>query len=145
MVKGFDFDISQEGELLLDAETHDIAAVNKNDLRLQLAYDRIKSVTTTWLYDEVGANLEMLIGKPCNQDTAKTGKNLITEQLTFDGLWEDSEIYIQAEIDSYIHLIFYVFFKIYDENTDDTYSEEIIAELDLIKGVNVRYGWEPKL
>lgn len=144
MVQGFDFGLSTNGELVLNQDTYDIEAKMDNDLRLQLAYDRIKSVTQNWFIDNVGANLESLIGKPCNQDSAETGKSLILNQLTFDSLWEPDEIFIKATIVDMIHLIYNVYFKIKDESTDDTYSYEIIAEIDLVKGVNIRYGWEPK-
>lgn len=144
MVKGFDFGLDTSGELVLNSNTWDIQAKTDNDLRLQLAYDRIKSVTNNWFIDKIGANLESLIGKPCNQDTAELGKTLINEQLTFDSLWDSSEIFIKASIIDMIHLTYNVYFKIKDESTEDTHSYEIIADIDLVKGVNIRYGWEPK-
>lgn len=144
MINGFDFGLSTGGELVLNPGTWDIEAKTDNDLRLQLAYDRIKSVANNWFIDGIGANLESLIGRPCNQDSAEAGKELILNQLTFDSLWEPSEVFIKATIVDMIHLVYNVYFKIKDESTDDTYSYEIIAEIDLVKGVNIRYGWEPK-
>ena len=43
-----------------------------------------------------------------------------------------------------VNLVYNIFFKIKDETTEDVYSYEIIADIDLVKGVHVRYGWEPK-
>ena len=36
------------------------------------------------------------------------------------------------------------YFKIYQQETEEVYSYEIDVELDLVKGVHVRYGWEPR-
>ncbi len=144
MVKGFDFGLDTSGELVLNPDTHDIQAKTDNELRLQLAYDRIKSVTTNWFMEEIGADLESLIGRPCNKEMAEAGKQLIFKQLTFDKLWEASEIHIKATIKDMINITYSVYFKIKDESTEDTSSYEIIAEIDLVKGVNIRYGWEPK-
>lgn len=144
MVQGFDFGLSTGGELVLNQSTWDIQAKMDNDLRLQLAYDRIKSVATNWFIDGIGANLESLIGKPCNEDAAETGKTLIMQQLTFDSLWEPEEIFIKATIVDMINITYNVYFKIKDASTEDTYSYELIAEIDMVKGVNIRYGWEPK-
>lgn len=144
MVKGFDFGLSTSGELVLNQDTHDIEAKMDNELRLQLAYDRIKSVANNWFIDHVGADLESLIGKPCNKELAEAGKYLIIKQLTFDKLWDESEIHIKAAINDMINITYNVYFKIKDESTEDTSSYEIIAEIDLVKGVHIRYGWEPK-
>lgn len=144
MVQGFDFGLDTSGELVLNPNTWDIQSKTDNDLRLQLAYDRIKSVATNWFIDEIGANLESLIGKPCNEDAAETGKELILRQLTFDSLWDSSEIFIKATIVDMINITYNVYFKIKDVSTEDTYSYELIAEIDMVKGVKIRYGWEPK-
>ncbi len=144
MVKGFDFGLSTSGDIVLNPETWDIQAQTDNNLRLQLAYDRIKSVTTNWFIDSIGANLESLIGKPCNEDTAEAGKELIMHQLTFDSLWGTDEIFIKATIVDMINITYNVYFKIKDISTEDTYSYELVAEIDMVKGVKIRYGWEPK-
>lgn len=144
MIHGFDFGITTDGELLLEEETHDIVSKYNDELRLQLAYDRIKSVSENWFIDKIGANIEMLIGKPCNENYAEMGKNLIYNQLTKDSLWDQNEFYIKANIIDMIHLRYNILFKIIDNETEDISSYEIIADIDLIKGVKVRYGWEPK-
>lgn len=144
MVKGFDFGLSTSGELVLDPQTWDIQRKKDNDLRIQLAYNRIKSVTNNWFIDNVGANLESLIGKPCNRDNAEYGKNLIMQQLTFDKLWNNNEIFVKATIINMFNITYNIYFKLQDEATEDVYSYEMIAEIDLVKGVNIRYGWEPR-
>jgi hypothetical protein len=145
MVQGFDIGIDTTGEMILDSSIHDILSKEEEELRLQLTYNRIKSVTENWFRDEeVGANLESLIGRPCNVATAENGKNLISHQLLFDKLWDEKEFFIKCTINNMINLVYNIYFKIEDKETDDTFSYEIIAEIDLVKGVKIRYGWEPK-
>ena len=144
MINGFDFNITPEGELIVDNNTHDIAIAEQDSLRIQLAYNRIKSITHNWFVDEIGANLEELIGKPCTKDTAEYGKQKIIQELTIDELWNSEDIFIRSEIKNNTMIVYNIYLKIYQAETEDVYSYEIEAELDLVKGVYIRYGWEPR-
>lgn len=144
MAEGFDFSFSPEGEIIVDTETHDIAKSTEDDLRIQLAYNRIKSISHNWFVDEIGANLEELVGMPCTEDTAEYGKLKIMNVLTIDDLWSSNDIFIKSEIKNNTNITYSIYLKIYQSETEDTYSYEIIAELDLVKGVFIRYGWEPR-
>ena len=141
---GFDFGITSEGEIVVNTDSHDIIKTVDNDLKIQLAYNRIKSISHNWFVDEVGADLEELVGKPCTEDIAEYGKTKIINVLTFDGLWSDSDIFIKSEIKNNTNITYSIFLKIYQSETEDTYSYEITAELDLVKGVFIRFGWEPR-
>ena len=99
-VNGFDFNIDETGEIVLDIETHDIAKVSDTDLKIQLAYTRIKSCINEWFYDEVGANLEELVGRAAKTSTIETGRSRILQVLTYDKLWDDNDIFIQAIIEN---------------------------------------------
>ena len=144
MVEGFDFGFTPEGEIIIDKDSHDITQTTDNDLRIQIAYNRIKSISYNWFIDEVGANLEEIVGKPCTESTAEYGKSKIIDVLTFDELWSDDEIFIKTEIKNNTNITYTIYLKIYQSETEDTYSYEIEAELDLVKGVFVRYGWKPR-
>lgn len=144
MIQGFDFGFTPKGELIIDKEIHDIKTTKEDELRIQLAYNRIKSISTNWYVDEVGADLEEIIGRACDKDTAEYGKSKIMHVLTFDGLWEKDDIFIKAEIKNNINITYTIYLKITQQETEDVYSYEIEAELDLIKGVKIRYGWEPR-
>lgn len=144
MIQGFDFGFTPEGELIIDKEIHDIKTTKEDELRIQLAYNRIKSISTNWYVDEVGADLEEIIGRACDKDTAEYGKSKIMHVLTFDGLWEKDGIFIKSEIKNNINITYTIYLKITQQETEDVYSYEIEAELDLIKGVKIRYGWEPR-
>jgi hypothetical protein len=144
MIEGFDFDFTPEGEIIVDNETHDINKSTNDELRIQLAYNRIKSISHNWFVDEIGADLEELIGKPCTQDIAEYGKQKIISVLAVDNLWEPTDVFIQSEIVNNTNIIYSIYLKIKQTETEDTYSYEITAELDLVKGVFIRFGWEPR-
>ena len=141
---GFDFGFSPDGEIIVDSNTHDIYKSQEDELKIQLSYNRIKSISKNWFIDEVGADLEEIIGKACNETTAEYGKLKIIDVLTFDGLWNDSDIFIKSEIKNNINITYNIFLKLRQSDTEEVYSYEIDAELDLVKGVHIRYGWEPR-
>jgi len=144
MIDGFDFGFSPEGEITIDELTHDIKKQTKDDLRVQLAYNRVKSISRTWYVDKIGADLEEIIGRPCTKEVVDYGKFKIIEAITFDNTWSREDIFIKAAIIDNTKITYNIYLKIVQQETEDTYSYEIIAELDLVKGVFVRYGWEPR-
>lgn len=141
---GFDFGFSPDGEIIVDTDTHDIYKSQEDELKIQLSYNRIKSISKNWFVDEVGADLEEIIGKACNETTAEYGKLKIIDVLTFDRLWDDKDIFIKSEIKNNINITYNIFLKLRQSDTEEVYSYEIDAELDLVKGVHIRYGWEPR-
>ncbi len=141
---GFDFGFTTDGEIIVDSTTHDIKASEADDLRIQLAYNRIKSISNNWFVDEVGADLEEIIGRPCTEEIAEYGKLKIVDVLVFDGLWNDNDIFIKTEIKNNTNITYSIYLKLYQSETEDTYSYEITAELDLVKGVFIRFGWRPR-
>lgn len=156
--EGFDFTFLPEGEITTDRSNHDIQTSELYDLKIQLAYNRIKSVTNNWFVDNIGANLEELIGKPCSLDYVNLGKEKIIQSLTFDQLWDIDDIYISSKIENNTKVIYTVYLKVYETAnandivvnkeskmlSEDPVSYEITAELDLVKGVFIRYGWRPR-
>ena len=144
MAETFDFGISTDGEIIVDADTHDISQTMSDDLRVQLAYNRIKSISRNWFVDEIGADLEELVGRPCTTEIAEYGKLKILRVLIIDELWNEKDIFIKTEIKNNTNIIYSIYLKLYQSETEDTYSHEIVAELDLIKGVFIRFGWEPR-
>ena len=143
-MEGFDFAITTEGELIINEENHDIVKSLDDDLRIQLAYNRIKSISKNWFVDEVGADMEELIGRPCTEDMAEYGKQKIINVLLIDDLWNKDDIFIKAEIKDNVHIIYSVYLKLFQSETEDTISYEITVELDLVKGVFIKFGWDPR-
>ena len=140
----FDFGFSPDGEIIIDSDTHNIYKSQEDELKIQLSYNRIKSISKNWFIDEVGADLEEIIGKACNDTTAEYGKLKIIDVLTFDNLWDENDIFIKSEIKNNINITYNIYLKLRQSNSNEVYSYEIDVELDLVKGVNVRYGWEPR-
>lgn len=142
---GFDFGIDDFGELQLDDLTYDIHKKEGNENKIQLSISRIKSVASNWFYDNAGADLELIIGKPCNADTAETGKTMISNALTMDNLWKENEFIIVSEISNNKKTISYtIYFKIYQQDSEIPSSATINVLLDLVKGVNINYGWKAR-
>lgn len=137
----FDFSLDETGELNINSTTHDIELKTDDELRIQMAFTRIKSVSNNWYIDNIGANLETLIGKPCDSTNADYGKEKIINSLIYDGLWNEDDIYIKSEIINNKNIKYYVYLRTYQSESEDTITTEIIVELDLVKGVNIRYGW----
>ena len=141
---GFDFGFSPDGEIIVDSETHDIYKSKDDELKIQLSYNRIKSISKNWFIDEVGADMEELIGRPCTEDMAEYGKQKIINVLLIDNLWNKDDIFIKAEIKDNVHIIYSVYLKLFQSETEDTISYEITVELDLVKGVFIKFGWDPR-
>lgn len=141
-VNGFDFGIAPDGELLVSHETGDIKKISDNDLKLQLAMSRLKSCVNEWFYDEVGVDMEELVGRPLNERLVDVGTSRIIEALTFDELWDESDIFIQPKITDTTHLAYYVYLRIRNADEKPDTSQCIITDLDLVKGVKIRYGWD---
>lgn len=141
MAEGFDFGIAPDGEIVIDNKTHDIAQVTDNELKIQLAYTRIKSCINEWYYDEVGANLEELVGRAAKTSTIEVGKSRIIEVLTYDELWDTEDLFVQSIIENATKLTYAVYFKVKTNDEFGETSKTIYIDLDLVKGVKVRYGW----
>lgn len=138
---GFDFDIDESGELIVDDEKHEINKISDDELKIQLAYTRIKSISHGWFYDYVGADLEELVGRSIKESTIELGKQKIIEVLTFDDLWNAEDILIISNIKDSTHLIYSVFLRTYTNDEFGEKSIELTIELDLIKGVKIKFGW----
>ena len=140
-MSGFDFDIDELGELVINQEEHEINKITDDELRIQLAYTRIKSIAQGWFYDYVGADLEELVGRSIKDSTIEYGKEKIMNVLTFDNLWDGNDILITSNVQYSTHLIYSVYLKTYTNDEFGEKSVELIIELDLIKGVKIRFGW----
>lgn len=140
--EGFDFELTGDGELKVDCATHEPGTVTDVKGKIQLSVTRIKSVAKNWFYDNAGADLEQIVGRPCTPATAEVGRKLIRNSLTENGLWEDNQFYIKSEIRADRTIVYQVYFKIYQNVNEKELSYSITVEMDLIRGVKVRYGWK---
>lgn len=143
-MEGFDFGFLPEGEIIVDNESHDIIKAVDNELKIQFAINRIKSISNDWFIDKIGADLEELVGRPCTSEIAEYGKDKIVNSLIFDGMWTRDDIFIRAEIKNNTNITYTIYLKVYQVDTEDTYSYEVTTTLDLVKGVFIKFGWEPR-
>ena len=56
----------------------------------------------------------------------------------------EDDIFIKAEIKDNVHIVYSVYLKLFQSETEDTISYEITVELDLVKGVFIKFGWDPR-
>lgn len=128
-----DFSLDELGEFSLD-EDNKLNEVSEDELRKQIAFCRIKSVTTDWFGDKVGADLEQFLGYPNTTNTLSKVLYSITESLTNDNFIKNEDIYIIPKATERA-ISFLVFInKIYDEG-----PLIINVTLDIVGGVRVKY------
>lgn len=129
-----DFAITFGGDLS-QSTTKSLDIVKKDGLKFQNARCRVQSVQSDWYMDNVGANLESLIGLPNEADTVELGKNLIIASLTEHGLYKPDELYLEIEDISATTLRYLVYLK-----TEDRRARLLHVTVDALEGVTVEKG-----
>lgn len=112
-----DLMLTEDGDLFVDVKTNDLAVVQKQSYIAQTARNLIKITDPEWIdyqIEDIGANLEDLIGQPNTQETAIEGIQRIVGVLTMGGLLTTDEIYVKPVPVSRQYIAFYVFIKIPD-------------------------------
>lgn len=136
-----DFYLTNDGDLELFQEvdlegkvSNSILDTDKDTLRNQIAMCRILSVTHDWFYDNVGADLEQIIGEAVTTNTLTTGRELILDSLTKNDFISSDDIRIESIITSPNSIGYNVYIKqMYNQNFFIMFE----VTLDLIKGVKV--------
>lgn len=124
-----DFRIDKEGEISYD----NMAILNKNEYRVQMAECRLKSIKNDWYGDNIGANLEELFGEYVSTEISSTLQEKIYTALTYDLFFSDRDIYVEAETnESAMSVKALVYIK--DINSNTTYKT-LDIELDLFNGI----------
>ena len=92
-----DFKLTDIGDLSLSSERE--LEFSQNDaLNLQYALARVKSAKNDWYIDNVGADLERLIGEPLNEQLIEQGKQMIMDALTEYNLFKTNEVRSQMRL-----------------------------------------------
>ena len=131
----FDFNITNQGELIYNHLTQDIDKVEKDDLTRQIAMNRIRSVTDDWFNSKIGANLEEYIGMANTPNTSFDVMESIINSLTFDDFLKKSDIYQIPRLDK-TDLSIKLFIKKEFEN--DPIVIDVV--IDMSSGVRISYG-----
>ncbi|MCX7610377.1 MAG: hypothetical protein N2043_02160 [Ignavibacterium sp.] len=112
----FDFRLDENGDLILTNDwSGDISMVNGVDYLIQQVEIRIKE-----------SDIDDLIGEKNTMEVAEKGKGMIISALTYDGLIDFSDIYVEAVPISPHVLYFYVFVK----SPIEAYAEQNGEEVD---------------
>lgn len=128
-----DLRITPDGDLIV--KDNDLATIEGFEAAAQNVYCRLMSSDPEWYMEQIGANLEDLLGKPNTRETATEGEDMIKDVLTSDGLVSYEDLYVQAVPLDKSTLVFYVYFK------PDGYDGEAIGyevELNLSIGAKLR-------
>lgn len=135
-MEGFDFSLTNDGDLYKTEE--DIRICSGNEWRYQTAGATIKSISHNWYVDEIGSNLEELIGHPIDEILLEKGRKKILTSLLENGLFEEKDILIIYEMKTLNRADYSVYLRFFE-------PEEIVksigVQLDLVKGVELRMGW----
>ena len=128
-----EFKLTDVGDLSLSSERE--LEFSQNDaLNLQYALARVKSAKNDWYIDNVGADLERLIGEPLNEQLIEQGKQMIMDALTEYNLFKISEIYIQHREDvEEEQLSYYVYLRMSSMER----SQVLSVSLSPVVSVNV--------
>ena len=112
-----DFLIDSNGDLLLD--NNKLKTCEGEDAKVQAAYCICKSLSKDWFIDNLGANLEQMLGMTINRSTIDYGKRLIVIALT--DLYSASDLYID-HIQEDSSIIYTVYIKKEDELTSNKFT-----------------------
>jgi hypothetical protein len=128
-----DLTLTSAGDLALTAGG-DLATVNQLQYQAQQALCRVKSVTVDWLYDNVGADLEDLLGLENNPATAELFKTKVKAALTQGGFLEEQDIYAEVIPTDKAKLVMFLFLN--SPFAQDATGFEV--SLDLAAGAIIR-------
>lgn len=131
-----DLALTGDGDLMLN-ESGDLALVEGPSFVVQSVYNRIKSVTVDWFYDNIGADLIDFLGYPNTRDTAKCIEARLISTLTAGGLLDTDSIFVKVVPVSRTTLSAFVFIKLTEDENESPVGFEISINLD--GGVSVKY------
>lgn len=131
---GFDFSITESGELILD-EDNDIKKTSKDDLRIQRVICAIKSISSDWYNDNIGADLEQYIGEQISQELINSFVSSIYSAVIATNAVAKEDLFIVPNVYK-TSIILSIFLKKINSNS----SYNISVNFDMVKGVNISFG-----
>ena len=131
---GFDFGISEKGELIFESNSSNILQKTNDELIKQIAINRIKSIKGDWFNTTVGTDIESFIGSENNGSTMKQIMTSIKNSLLDDGLIKEDELYMIPKIKDDVSGV-----KVFIKNNYKSYPIIIDVEIDIVGGVRINY------
>lgn len=132
-----DFRFSTDGDLELESSA--LLDVSGQRESIQLIMCTIASVSHDWFYDNIGCDLEQLIGEPCSNVTLSNGANIIFNTIMKTKLYESDDIKVESKLINKEYIGYNVYIRDYEK---PNYYYVIEVGIDLIKGISVRLGDE---
>lgn len=129
----WDLALDEEGDLILDSEG-DLQTYNKNDLLVQIVEICLKTTNPDWPIENIGVDLEDLIGLDNTRETAEYGASKIKESLLKTGFLKEDEIWIEYKPSGYTSIVFFIYIKSPFDDRVFLYETEI----DVTIGSSVR-------
>lgn len=126
-----DLMINQFGELAIC--NGDIRTCTDDELKFQKAICISKSVAKNWFIDNIGADLEQIVGDTISPTTISKGKELLYTSLS--DVYIRTDIYIEEELDGTT-----IKYTVYLKNSDNISSRVLYVDIDLVAGINIRIG-----
>lgn len=110
----------------------EVDEVSKYDVLKQIVINRVKSIKPDWFYDNVGANLESILGKENSKETAQLGAQLIIESLAGDGYIDENNIYVKPIPTDLFTIVYYLAIRVSDND-----ALQFKINIALNAGVNI--------
>lgn len=129
----YDIELTDDGDLNLDFFSKEFIVISENDYISQQVKIRVKTVNSDWFFDDLGADMEQLLGQPNTKGTAEKGISLIRNCLTYDSFLANDDIYIKPIPTDVDNVSFFLFVK--TPFTEKPLSFEIAVALSA--GVNI--------
>lgn len=129
----YDIELTDDGDLNLDFFSKEFIVISENDYISQQVKIRVKTVNSDWFFDDLGADMEQLLGQPNTIGTAEKGISLIRNCLTYDSFLANDDIYIKPMPTDVDNVSFFLFIK--TPFTEKPLSFEIAVALSA--GVNI--------
>lgn len=122
-----DLMLTEDGDLVV-ADNGDLQTVDGAAFIIQSIRNRLKSVSTDWFYDHIGADLIDFLGRPNTRETGNMITERVIETLTFDGLVSPDNLFIKAVPTDYSTITLFVFVKL--DEMDSPVGFQVDLNLD---------------
>ena len=91
-----DFKLTDSGDLFLSPDRF-LEEVDSDELTKQTVKCCAHSVQKDWYIDNIGADLEQLVGQPINEKLQETGCSLLKTSILSKGIVTDEQLWIESQ------------------------------------------------
>lgn len=131
---GVDLLLTSDGDLLV-GEEGDLLLTWGTGYVVQSIYNRLKSVSANWFYDQVGADLEDFLGQPNSPETGAAVEERIVNTLTQDDLLDPEDLLVKVVPAGETQLACFVFVRL--AGAERPFSFRVMVDLE--SGVSIHH------